>query len=200
MAETLEGLLFDEIRAQGFSVDQLKTANVLVLKNVQKVVDRVVGLTLYKIGGLSLLGETVDTSTITLVKKEGTAAGLVSRVETDNRLQGTKRIIIARGNVYLGKGRKDQRSILAIPLIAGTGPSPNTIAHLLLLEISFRADVSQKARAQALGGKYEHIKNLLAESNLPWDDAHLDLVPISDLFGRSAEKISEIMVEELKKR
>ena len=200
MAETLEGLLFDVIRGQGFAPDQLKTANVLVLKNVQKVLDRVVGLTLYKIGGLSLLGETVDSSTISLVKKEGTAAGLVSRVETDNRLQGTKRIIVARGNVYLGKGRKDQRSILAIPLIAGSGPSPNAIAHLLLLEVAFKADVSRKARAQALGGKYEHIKNLVAESNFPWDDSHLDLVSISDLFGRSAEKISEIMVEELRKK
>ncbi|MEW5733523.1 MAG: SIS domain-containing protein [Thermodesulfobacteriota bacterium] len=198
IAETAEGLLFDTVAAQGFRADQLSTGNVLVVKNIQKVVEEVVGLTLYRIDGLSVLGDPVEGSTITLLKKEGTAEKLKSRAEHDRRLSGTKRIIVARGNVYMGKGRKDNRSLLAIPIIAGTGENPNNIEHLILLEVKFKKDVSTREKARALGGKYDHIKNLADESGVVWDDSFLDLVPVDELFGRSAEKIAEAVVAKIR--
>ncbi|MFP4474213.1 MAG: SIS domain-containing protein [Desulfatibacillaceae bacterium] len=194
IAEKVEGLLFDIVVAHGFRVDQLTTKNVLVLKNLQEIVANILGTTLYRVEGLSLLGEPTDDSTITVLKKEGTSGGMASRAEQDRRLAGSKRIIVRQGNVYLGKGRKDNRSILVIPVISGAGESPNSIEHLLLLHVGFREDVPREKRAKALGGKYEHIKNLVNESNVPWDISLLDLVPVDELFGRSAEKVAEQIV------
>jgi glucosamine--fructose-6-phosphate aminotransferase (isomerizing) len=111
-----------------------------------------------------------------------------SRVETDHRLKGTKKIIVARSNVYIGKGRKDDRSILVIPILSTSPATPNHIEHLLLLNIGFQENTPLGAKIKALGGKYEHIKNIVQENNIPWDDALLETVAMDELFGRSAEK------------
>ncbi|MFH2100269.1 MAG: SIS domain-containing protein, partial [Pseudomonadota bacterium] len=198
LAEKAEGLLFDALEVRGFSTDQLTNKNVLVVKNLQKILSEIKGATLYEIGGLSLLGEPTDRSTIQVLKKEGTSASMASRAEKDQRLTGTKRIIVAQGNVYIGQGRKDQRSILAVPLISGQEPRPHFIEHLLLFEVAFKDQVPTRDKVRALGGKGEHIKNLVQESSLAWEDAHLDMIPLEELFGKSAEKIAEALVEKLR--
>ena len=138
----------------------------------------------------------LEDSTIHLIKKEGSAAGLVSRVETDNRLRGTKQIIVKNGNVFIGKGKRDNRSILVIPVMsAGT-----KIDHLVLFNVAFRKEVELQEKVDALGGKYHHIRNLVEETSLAWSDEHLDLLEIEELFGMSAEKIAEAVVSGLKNR
>jgi glucosamine--fructose-6-phosphate aminotransferase (isomerizing) len=47
---------------------------------------------------------------------------------------------------------------------------------------------------KALGGKYEHIKNIVQENSVSWQDSFLDPIEIKELFGRSAEKIAELIV------
>ena len=117
-----------------------------------------------------------------------------SRVETDNRLKGSKRIIVRQGNVYIGKGRKDNRSILVIPILSASDDSSNKIEFLLLLHVSFKQDVALEDKVKALGGKYEHVKNIVQENSIAWQDQYLELVEIEELFGRSAEKIGEYIV------
>ena len=114
-----------------------------------------------------------------------------SRVEADTRLTGTKKIIVRQGNVYIGKGRKDERSICIIPIISSSPDAPNTIEYLLLLNVSFKENVPLATKIKALGGKYEHIKNIVQENSITWKDEHLELVEIPELFGISAEKIGE---------
>ena len=63
--------------------------------------------------------------------------------------------------------------------------------------VSFKANVALDTKLKALGGKYEHIKNIVQENSLTWHDRHLELVPIEELFGRSAEKIGEFIVSRL---
>ncbi len=185
--EKVEGLLFEALQNHGFSKNQLTNSNVLVLKRLQEVVAGIKGTTLYKVAGLNFLGEPVEDSTIYLTKKDGNAQGLVSRVETDNRLRGTKRIIVKNGNVFIGKGKRDNRSILVIPVMsAGT-----KIDHLVLFNAVFKKEVTLQKKVDALGGKYHHIKHLVEETSLAWRDKYLDLLEIEELFGMSAEKIAE---------
>jgi len=193
IAEVFEGLLFSALRVQGFDTNQLSPSNVLVLKRLQAVIEAIQGETLYGITGLSLLGEPMEDSRIRLVHKEGSARGLVSRVETDPRLRGTKRIIVKEGNVFIGKGRRDERSILVVPLLSMEG----RIDHLLLWNVEFKKDIGLEEKISALGGKYDRIRNLFEETNLVWKDDHLHLVETEDLFGVSAEKISESIASRL---
>ncbi len=194
ISEEVSGLLFEALSAHNFSVAQLTPKNIIVLKNLQEIVSRIEGATLYHIDRLNLLGEPTDETTIELKKKEGSLKTVPSRVETDNKLKGTKRIIVSEGNVYIGKGRKDNRSIIIIPVISASPATPNVIEYLLLLNISFKQNVALHTKIKGLGGKYERIVNIVQESSIVWDDRYLEYVEIEELFGRSAEKIGEFIV------
>jgi len=194
--ERIEGVLFDTLTDENFAISQLTNTNIIVLKNLQAVIDRIEGSVLYRIDGLSLLGEPADDTTIQVLKKGGDIADVPSRVESDNRLKGTKRIIIRQGNVYIGKGRRDERSILVVPILSASVDSPNKIEFLLLLHVSFKQQVALANKIKALGGKYEHLKNIVQENSIAWQDRYLETVEIDELFGRSAEKIGEYIVSQ----
>jgi glucosamine--fructose-6-phosphate aminotransferase (isomerizing) len=194
ISEKLEGLLFDELSKRNFSVSQLINRNIIVLKNLQGVILHIEGSTLYRIGDLNFLGEPTNETTIEVLEKNGSLKTIPSRVEKDTKLKGTKRIIVRQENVYIGKGRKDNRSILVIPIISDSPERPNMIEHLLLLNIAFKEEVPLAAKIKALGGKYEHIKNIVQENSIAWDDNYLESIEIQELFGRSAEKIGELIV------
>ncbi len=188
--EPIKGLLFETLEKNGFGVSSLTNKNVIVVKNLQDIIAEIRGETLYRIRNLTYTGEPVEHSRIELVHKKGTASKLRSRVERDNRLKGTKRIIVKAGNVFIGKGKIDNRSILVIPLIK-KGPH---IDHLMLLEVDFKKDIELRKKVRALGDKYAHIKNIVEEVGLAWKDEFLGLLNVEDLFGRSAEKIAEFII------
>jgi len=121
-------------------------------------------------------------------------ANVPSRAEKNTILAGTKKIIIQKGNVFIGKGRSDDRRFIVIPLISESKETPNVIDNLLLLNISLKERVSLAVKIKALGGKYGHIKSIVQESNVKWEDTFLDHIDMHTLFGQSAEKVGESIV------
>jgi len=194
ITQTMEGILFDALTAYGMSLSRLTNSNVVVLKNVQEIVAGIKGAILYEVDRLSLLGEPTDETTIAILKKDGVLAAIPSRVETDNHLKGTKKIIVREGNVYIGRGRKDDRSIVIVPVLSSSASTGGMIRYILLLNIAFKEDAPLLSKKKALGGKCERIKNIVQESNVVWQDNFLELLDIKDLFGLSAEKIAEAIV------
>ena len=194
IVERIEGIFFDALAAENFNVSQLTSSNIIVLKNLQDIVHDIAGSIIYRIEGLNLLGEPVDETTINVDAKRDAAKKTSSRVESDARLKGTKRIIVRQGNVYIGKGRKDDRSIVVIPILSSSPSSASIIKHLVLLHVSFKENIPLRARIKALGGKYEHIQNIVQENSITWDDQLLELIEVEELFGRSAEKVGEFIV------
>jgi glucosamine--fructose-6-phosphate aminotransferase (isomerizing) len=83
---------------------------------------------------------------------------------------------------------------MIIPILTTSDSGPNRIEYLLLLHVSFRHGTTLDNRIKALGGKYEHIKNIVQENSITWQDRFLDLLEIEELFGRSAEKIADFIV------
>lgn len=194
ISEKVEGILFDTLVEYNISIPQLINRNIIVLKNLQEIVADILGAILYRIDGLNVLGEPTEETTIEIIRKDGVLKPIPSRVETDNLLKGTKRIIVREGNVYIGIGRKDDRSIIVIPIISTSPDMPNIIENILLLNISFKEYVPLAVKIKALGGKYERIKNIVQENSVKWDDEYLELVEMKALFGISAEKIGEFIV------
>ncbi len=193
ISEKTEGILFDALAEQGIMASQIINKNIIVLRNLQGIVSHIKGSTLYRINNLNLLGEPTDETTIEVVKKTGELSSVSSRVEKDNRLQGTKRIIAQEGNVYIGKGLKDDRSILVVPGIPVSSASPRMVEYMLLLHIAFADAIDLVTKKKALGGKYERIKNIVQEKSVEWEDHYLDLVAVPELFGSSAEKLGEFI-------
>ena len=193
----VEGILFETFTEYNIHASQLINKNIIVLKNLQEIVSDIKGAIFYRIGGLNLLGEPTDETTIEIIKKDGVLKPIPSRVETDSLLKGTKRIIVREGNVYIGKGRKDDRSIIVIPIISASPATPSMIEYMLLLNISFKENVPLTVKIKALGGKYERIKNIVQENSVVWDERHIELVEMKDLFGISAEKIGEFIISRI---
>ncbi len=200
--EHFTGIVFEELAEHGILISQLTNQNVLVIKNLQEIIAQIRGGLLYEISGLNLLGEPVKETKIKIIKKTGVLKSETSRVETDSKLKGTKHIIVREGNVYIGRGRKDGKSILVIPVLSppSSASSPiqgNAIKYILSLNVSFKnaKQVSLLKRIKALGGKYTRIKDIVLETGgIVWDDKLLDLVKIEDLFGDSAEKIGDYII------
>ncbi|WP_246804781.1 SIS domain-containing protein [Desulfosarcina cetonica] len=96
ISERVEGILFDALTQEGLEVAQVLNRNVIVMKNIQGVIERINGSILYRIDGLGLLGDPTDHTAITILKKSGLLAELPSRVEQDSVLKGTKRSSSAR--------------------------------------------------------------------------------------------------------
>jgi glucosamine--fructose-6-phosphate aminotransferase (isomerizing) len=203
ISEKVEGILFEALAAHNFKPSQLINRNIIVLKNLQKIVSDIKGAIRYRIGKLNLLGEPTDETTIEVLKKEGVLLPIPSRVETDTKLKGTKKIIISQGNVYIGKGRKDDRSIIVIPIISTSQDMPNMIEYMLLLNVGFKENIPLSTKIKALGGKYEHIKNIVQENSIQWNDRHLELVDTDRLFGSTMSKSTDdknMKKEKMKKR
>jgi glucosamine--fructose-6-phosphate aminotransferase (isomerizing) len=197
IAAKTSGLLFESLNAHDLGISQLTGGNVIVLKNLQAIEECIKGAILYRIDGLDVLGEITDTTTIEILRKSGELQPLPSRVEKDKRLKGTKEIIVRRGNVYIGKGRKDGRSILVVPAISERPNRSHLIEYLLLLNIGFKTAIPLPDKIKALGGKYTHIRNIVQENNIVWEDQLLEMVDMEELFGRSAEKIGEHIVNQV---
>ena len=194
ISDRVEGIIYDELFDYQFQVSQLTPSNVIVLRNLQGVVSKINGSILYRIHNLNLLGEPTEETSIAVADKRGKLKSLASRVETDEELKGTKRIIISEGNVYIGLGRKDGRSIIIIPIISDSARKPNIIEYLLLLNISFKEQAPLLVRTKALGGKYERIKNMVQENSIDWNEKYVEEIELKALFGWSAEKIAESIV------
>ncbi|MCK7511534.1 MAG: hypothetical protein MZV70_50825 [Desulfobacterales bacterium] len=100
-----------------------------------------------------------------------------------------------QGNVYIGKGRKDDRSILVIPLLSAAPPGASRIEHLLLLHIAFKdtgaAEPEDPRPRRQVRAHQEHRpgKQHRLGATTCWSRC-----PIDELFGRSAEKVGEFIV------
>lgn len=199
VVEKEEGLLFETLLAHGIGPNQLSSRNILVLRNLQAVVSKVNGAVLYKVHGLNLLGEVAENTRLSIEQKTGDLAGEASRVETDPSLKGSKRIIVQEGNVFIGLGKKDQRQILVIPAFSNTEKGAGIIEYLLSLNIDLFEEISLPDRIRALGKRLDRIRNNVNEYSFEWKDEYLDFCTTRELFGFSAEKIVEKIVEKLKK-
>jgi glucosamine--fructose-6-phosphate aminotransferase (isomerizing) len=196
ISEKPSGIVFGALLSSNISFDQITPQNLMVIKNLQEVVEKIKGYVLYKIDDLNLLGEPVDSTKISVLEKSGTLKNIASRADTDNTLKGTKKIIVREGNVFIGRGQKDGRSILVIPAATKEGAGEHKrIEYLLSIEIGFKKEVPLYLKTRALGGKLERIKNNVQENNIKWNNSLINLLSTEELFGLSYEKIVEKIVK-----
>ncbi|MGM0417556.1 MAG: SIS domain-containing protein [Thermodesulfobacteriota bacterium] len=198
ISEKPEGIVFDFLNKSDIELNQVTPQNLVVIKNIQEVINSIKGSVLYKIDDLNMLGEPAENTKISVVTKDGSLKAVPSRAESDTRLKGTKKIIVREGNVFIGKGQKDGRPLLVIPVTSKEGAENHQrIEYLLSLEIEFKTEIPLYIRVKALGGKLERIKNNIQENNITWNNSLLDLLKPEDLFGLSYEKIVEKIMEKI---
>ncbi len=191
--EPFAGVIFDLLKELGFSPQDILSKNILEAVRLQTTLSAISGYTLYEIDRLDEDGNPAAETAITVVKKGGTALGMKSRTETSKTLMGTKRTIVATGRIHVGYGAADGKPLVIIPL---HNHRP-VIRHLLLLHVTFNENLSLKKKMSLLGYRYNDIRDLVNEYNLPWQDDHLNLVPLGRLLGEPVEVIAGRIKESL---
>jgi hypothetical protein len=75
---------------------------------------------------------------------------------------------------------------MVIPLLGGGTGDKN----LLLLHVIFNETLKLSEKIEALGYRYNDIRNLVNEYNLPWSDHYLEAISLESLFSEPVEVIA----------
>ena len=178
-----EGIIFQLLRELNFSLRLLAGRNIIAIRTIQKAVSDVRGYTLYAVDNLDPDGVPQDSSTIAIVKRGGISLKMKSRAEYSRHLMGAKRTIVSMGHVYAGRGKTDGAPIVIIPLL-GEGPG---VRNLLLVHIVYNEALTLAEKIAVLGYRYNDIRNLVNEYNIPWNDRYLESMSIESLFSEPVE-------------
>jgi len=191
--EPPRGILFNLLNELGISTKALVGKTIPELSRIQEAVGDIRGYTLYGINNLEADGSPGDESTIAIQKRGGISLEMHSRAETSNQLMGTKKIMARTRRLYIGRGKVDGMSIVILPVL-GEG---NAVRNLLLIHVTFSEALPLKKKIDILGIKYNDIRNLTNEYNLPWEDSYLEKIPLEILLGEAVETIVEDIREKI---
>ncbi|MEP6625879.1 MAG: SIS domain-containing protein, partial [Acidimicrobiia bacterium] len=160
----------------GIPRDGLTYKILRTLVDLDAAVAGVTGFTRYRVEG----DPESDDATIAMLDKGGVAAGLRSRTESDPRLRGTKQTVASERQVFVTRGRVDDRILAIIPEVKGT-----TTVGLVLLHLELADHLTPDVARGVLSGyrhRYTALRGAVTETEPEFDDARLSVVPVVDLL------------------
>ena len=110
----------------------------------------------------------------------GFAGVIESRVDGNALLRGTKHRVATEGDVLVGKGRSDGRTLIFVPEMKGG----ETIG-ITLLHVGFHDRLSADVMRSVLQGydrRYDRLVDWVTETEGTFDDAKLGEFPVEDLL------------------
>ena len=146
------------------------------LVDLDPAVLSVTGFTRYRIEG----DPESNDATISLVDRGGVAATMRSRAESDSRLRGTKQTVAAERQVFVTRGRVDDRIVAIVPEVKGTNTVGLTLLHLELPD-RLAADVVRGVLS-GYRHRYTALRGAVTETEPEIDDARLAQIPVVDLL------------------
>ncbi len=158
-------------RRDGLTYKILRT-----LVDLDPTVVSVAGWTRYTVDG----DPDGDGATIQLVDRGGIATTMSSRAETDHRLRGTKQTVAAERQVFVTRGRVDDRIVAIVPEVKGTQTVGLTLLHLELPE-RLPADVARGVLS-GYRHRYTALRGAVTETEPDFSDARLAEIPVVDLL------------------
>lgn len=182
----LRGPIFDLLETLHLPTRDLTYRNLVTAGRIQPALRSIRGYTLYDIKGLDDAGNPAEGTSIIVTAKGGVALQMTSRADAGAPLLGTKRTLVSTGHAYIGKGKTDAAPIVILPVL-GEG---NFVKHLLLLHVEFDERLTTAQKRFVLGYRYNDIRNLVNEYNIPWNDAYLESISLADLFSETVESLA----------
>lgn len=192
LEEAIEGAIFDSLREMGVSLEAVPYRDLALLRAISPAVRAVKGATLYEVQNLGSLGEPLEESTLRALVKTGLSQGLVSRADAPHALVGTKESVVRRRRSFIGLGRKDQRPIAIVPILPG-----GQVERLALMHLEFQEAYPVEKKVALLReteNRYDDLKAQVTETDLGWDDAMLEAIPVADLVVLPVDELAERII------
>jgi glucosamine--fructose-6-phosphate aminotransferase (isomerizing) len=152
----------------GAGRDVLTYHTLKVLADLDPAVAEVTGFTRYR----------VDDDTISIVDRDGISRDLLSRVDTDSRLVGTKHRVAESREVLVARGRRDQRTVIFVPEVKS-----GTCTGITLLHVRFhdRLDTATiKGVLQGYDNRYSRLVDWVSETEGDFDESKLAELPVAE--------------------
>jgi hypothetical protein len=146
------------------------------LVDLDPAVTRVVGFTRYRIDG----DPESNDATISLIDRGGIATTMRSRAETDPRLRGTKQSVASERQVFVTRGRVDDRIVAIVPEVKGANTVGLTLLHLELPD-RLAPDIARGVLS-GYRHRYTALRGAVTETEPEIDDARLAHIPVIDLL------------------
>lgn len=194
--ELPQGVLFEPMEKIGFSANQLSFGVLNMIQGISGAIDEVLGYTIYKVQNLDPLGQPNDNTTIEIIERAGVSKQIKSRTDKSSILKGTKREVIAKGNLFFGLGGADQRAIVIIPVM-----EKGVRRYLLLTHIKFKSPMPIEDKINVLkfyDDIYDRIRTDVTEVITDWNDSMLDKIPIEECLSDSPSDIAKSIISGLK--
>jgi glucosamine--fructose-6-phosphate aminotransferase (isomerizing) len=154
----------------GAGRDVLSYRTLKVLADLDPAVSAVRGYTRYRIDGES----------ISVIDRGGVARELISRVDDNAVLRGTKHRVASEGEILVGRGRSDGRTLIFVPEMKAGQATGITLLHVAFYE-QLPADV-MRAVMQGYDRRYDRLVDWVTETEGAFDDSLLGELPVEQLL------------------
>jgi glucosamine--fructose-6-phosphate aminotransferase (isomerizing) len=168
----------------GTGRDALSYTTIRTLAALDPAVAEVVGFTRYDIEG-DVEG---DDATISIADRGGIARDLVSRVDRDPRLRGSKHRVAVRRTVVVTTGRRDGRTIVLVPEVKDKQAVGITLLHVRLHE-TIAAPVA-KTVLEGYANRLATLMDEVLETEPTFREDLLATVPVVDLLTEPATTLA----------
>ena len=191
-AEALPAPFASFLEELGVSPEEVRRVHRLLLGALAPLVEEVPGATLYALDGLGPEGEPGPGTVIRVLQKAGSSRGIPSRADQGAPLEGSKWLAVKRSSLFFGRGGRDGRPVLVLPLY-----EKGRCRRLLLMHTPCRKDVEPSLLAAALRafqGRLDEIEAEVTERGIPWSEDLLEGAPLPDLFSERIGSLVDRML------
>jgi glucosamine--fructose-6-phosphate aminotransferase (isomerizing) len=166
----LDRPLVQAVLAAGAGRDVLSYRTLRVLADLDPAVAEVTGFTRYGIAGVH----------ITVVDRGGISREVVSRVDRDPSLVGTKRRVANEREVLVARGRRDDRTVIIVPEVKA-----DVTTGITLLHVRFHDRLDAATMRSVLNGydrRYDRLVDWVSETEGAFDERLLGELPVDELL------------------
>ena len=184
--EMIQLPLIKELLQAGTPRDRISYRNLRCLGALDKGVENIAGYIRYSIDG----NVDTDVAQLYIVDRGGVAVDLISRVERDSKLRGSKHLVSLEQHVIITKGRNDGRTIILVPEI-----KDKQTVGLTLLHVRLKKYVDEVMARQILDGyqnRYAKIFDFVTETEPTFRSDLLSKIPLEELLISPIVDLAEL--------
>ncbi len=180
----LKAALVQAALATGAARDRLTYRTLRTLAALDPAVAEVTGWIRYSIDG-----DPADEATIAVVDRGGIARDIPSRAERNPVLSGTKHLVSVEREVLAFRGRRDGRTVLAVPEVKDGVTTGITLLHVRFVDRL--AAATARSVLQGYANRYAGLRDAVTETEPAFREDLLSEVPVVDLLTASIQGLAD---------
>ncbi|MGH9119538.1 MAG: SIS domain-containing protein [Acidimicrobiales bacterium] len=178
--------LVQSVMATGAARDRLTYRTLRTLAALDPAVESVTGWIRYAVAGD---GDDGDDLTISIVDRGGIARDIPSRADRNPVLSGTKHLVAMERNVLAFRGRRDGRTLIAVPEV-----KDGVTTGITLLHVRFAGPLpvgTARSVLQGYANRYAAIRDAVTETEPVFREDLLAEVPVADLLTEPVNELAD---------